>query len=303
MTAWQKRHTQRLLNIENSSIVYQFHKSDNVDLLSLTSNLSKCLESIENKEIYMSNPQGFNDPLDFKINLKNLVDRTPFDIQYIREAMTCLLKSEKLSQYLLDDYKQQHWLYNKELIRSLQEWAKFPDQDVTYLQGAFQERIKDFGVACFTSSWDNMLMWSHYANSHQGFCIEYAVSKFNLALSEKDFLQFDVQYYSQLPELCLTELLFSPHQSISRIFATKRIEWAYEREWRLVHILNKEKSVNLPEDMKASAIIMGAKCTSPIVIKRLNLIANKLDIPLYQSQITQCNDFKLNPAYINKDSA
>ncbi len=29
------------------------------------------------------------------------------------------------------------------------------------------------GVICFSSNYDNILMWSHYANNHKGICIEF----------------------------------------------------------------------------------------------------------------------------------
>lgn len=34
-----------------------------------------------------------------------------------------------------------------------------------------------FGVASLTTSFNNPLMWSHYANSHKGICIEYDLSE------------------------------------------------------------------------------------------------------------------------------
>lgn len=32
-------------------------------------------------------------------------------------------------------------------------------------------------MTCMTETYDNILMWSHYANSHKGICIEYDVKK------------------------------------------------------------------------------------------------------------------------------
>lgn len=36
-----------------------------------------------------------------------------------------------------------------------------------------QKTANRFRVSCFAQSPYSMLMWSHYANNHQGFCIEY----------------------------------------------------------------------------------------------------------------------------------
>lgn len=33
--------------------------------------------------------------------------------------------------------------------------------------------IYNYGVACFSRSHDNILMWSHYADGHSGICVEF----------------------------------------------------------------------------------------------------------------------------------
>ena len=35
------------------------------------------------------------------------------------------------------------------------------------------EKIEDYGIACFTTKNDNTLLWSHYADEHQGICLEF----------------------------------------------------------------------------------------------------------------------------------
>ena len=33
---------------------------------------------------------------------------------------------------------------------------------------------KSFGIACFSETYDSLLMWSHYADYHRGICLEYS---------------------------------------------------------------------------------------------------------------------------------
>lgn len=40
------------------------------------------------------------------------------------------------------------------------------------------ENTKDFGICCFSTSNDNIHMWSHYAESHKGICLEYDSTNF-----------------------------------------------------------------------------------------------------------------------------
>jgi hypothetical protein len=34
---------------------------------------------------------------------------------------------------------------------------------------------KEIGLLCFSRSWDNLLLWSHYAASHTGFCLGFDI--------------------------------------------------------------------------------------------------------------------------------
>lgn len=79
----------------------------------------------------------------------------------------------------------------------------------------------------------NELMWAHYANSHQGFCIEYDLDilKDNLT---KDFdirNYIHVEYANESPVITEGEDIFSIQR---KVFGTKSIPWEYESEIRLV---------------------------------------------------------------------
>ena len=42
------------------------------------------------------------------------------------------------------------------------------------MEGQFKENLlNNTRIICFSELYDSMLMWSHYAKYHQGFCIEY----------------------------------------------------------------------------------------------------------------------------------
>src|SRR5690606_2685577 len=36
---------------------------------------------------------------------------------------------------------------------------------------ARRDVLAHFGIACFTRTWDNLLMWAHYGRDHTGFCL------------------------------------------------------------------------------------------------------------------------------------
>lgn len=131
-------------------------------------------------------------------------------------------------------------------------------RDSKYLPAA-KEFLSKLTVSCFSiSGWNNQLMWSHYANSYTGICIEYDFTKIN------DFVGFiyPVEYSPCRPTLDFkdlgiigydTELQEFIHNdvNISAIFSyilSKNTCWSYENEWRIIDVgePNTPKFIDLP---------------------------------------------------------
>ena len=75
-------------------------------------------------------------------------------------------------------------------------------RDTTYTE-QLRNFLSKITVSCFsTSGWDNQLMWSHYANSYSGICVEYDLSKIS------DFVGFvyPVKYSKDRPTLSLQDV-------------------------------------------------------------------------------------------------
>lgn len=88
----------------------------------------------------------------------------------------------------------------------------------------------------------NELMWSHYANSHQGFCIEYDLEVLKKNLSPQFDMRglIDVIYQDNRPEITDTDSLDVIHK---KAFGTKSLAWKDENEVRLVFITQGLKPV------------------------------------------------------------
>ena len=57
-------------------------------------------------------------------------------------------------------------------------------KQITLLENTFADQKSSMGITCLSEVPDSLLMWSHYANNHRGFCVSYNL----LALNQK--LQF-----------------------------------------------------------------------------------------------------------------
>ncbi|HHK8601441.1 TPA: DUF2971 domain-containing protein, partial [Vibrio parahaemolyticus] len=109
--------------------------------------------------------------------------------------------------------------------------------------------VKSIGILSLSRTKRNILMWSHYAEEHKGFCIGFKES--NLLSSIETIEQHDVTYQSDLP---FDELLWAldayddaesrienqiTSESVREAFlkalvATKFSNWKYEYETRMV---------------------------------------------------------------------
>lgn len=103
-------------------------------------------------------------------------------------------------------------------------------------------------VTCFSASgWDNHLMWSHYANSYSGICVEYDFEKMDTFIG---FI-YPVKYSNIRPTVSLKDLgltgfeldengdLITEEVNINAIFSyllTKNKCWSYEEEWRIINV-------------------------------------------------------------------
>jgi hypothetical protein len=92
-------------------------------------------------------------------------------------------------------------------------------------------------VLCLTSTFHNEVMWGTYAESHYG-----CVLGFKAALVDSPFHDTKAINYSDTPAIVgsgLDFLLYGDSQelrqrTIEAVLYTKKSEWSYEQEWRLI---------------------------------------------------------------------
>ena len=99
------------------------------------------------------------------------------------------------------------------------------------------------GVVCFTTKYDNLLMWAHYANNHSGICIEFDSSaehfngKFkdnryeNIGILKKVNYQLERPTYIEPQEI----------ENNTSSWFIKSHEWEYEEEQRILISLDMAK--------------------------------------------------------------
>jgi hypothetical protein len=161
------------------------------------------LENLINGCIYFSKPENFNDPFDCKETIRF---REPKKSELIKYG-----NMSKTARFYIEQNRQS-WQAERERV------------------------LQQMGVACFSATTaDNILMWSHYADRHMGFCLEFdrGIDPFNRA--ERVIYS---RYYGIVPALLLLQKRNDPEfqekaQVVWSDKITKSTCWKYEREWRI----------------------------------------------------------------------
>ena len=178
-------------------------------------------------------------------------------------------------------------------------------EDVVKMQTTYQklekeleERIsKLFLVGCLADDYKNRLMWSHYGDSHKGFCIEYDYTGFD----RMDIVPFPVAYTHERVKIPWKAAITKDPEDIAnatKVFMqallTKDEAWSYEREWRI--LIHKKDNANLKMP-PISCIYIGALCKEKHK-KELVKIARKLKIPVKQMMIDR-GEYALHVVDVN----
>lgn len=189
------------------------------------------LKSLAEGTVWMSSPASFNDPFDCAINL----DRTK-----LKESVAHAVK-------LVSQDHEASTIESADLTSPENEAA------YTVLRASLAAHMASIGVLCLTESASEILMWSHYAQYHQGFCIEYRVDDDSLLKA----MARPVRYTDAYPSLSLKNLPADADENFIDICVyTKASQWSYEREWRVMSPVG-AKLYRAPAPV--SAVIFGAR--------------------------------------------
>ncbi|MDP1727215.1 MAG: DUF2971 domain-containing protein [Bacteroidota bacterium] len=225
---------------------------------------------LTHNEVYLSSPEEFNDPFDCGIeiayDLLQKDERLRFEyfstfVSRARKDLTPLQQSAEVEKLIAEKrYENNKWLeyvHNQSLL----------------------ELNKRFGFFCVTPVPDNILMWSHYSNSHKGFCVGFDSVKLFSLINGRGGQVFYRDNYPLISPL-LHPIEQSMHQTNSKAHF-----WNYEIEYRLMKHIKEGRILTLPPDVIRS-VILG--CSIPPqhkdeIVKTLK--ESQPNVMLYQASV------------------
>lgn len=170
----------------------------------------RTLESLRNHNLWISQPNSFNDPFD--CNTDN------YELDKIAPETASLLTNAGVNLDI-NDASNRHYF---DRLRHTK----------------FVEKANEFGILCITGNCASTLMWSHYSDSHRGFCMEFE----RAADGELDDLEIPrpVSYSHYCPDIDLDNSwnlasIDAFRSEIFKLVLVKAQEWQYEEEWRCIY--------------------------------------------------------------------
>ena len=239
------------------------------------------LDIIQNKRLYLNNPERFNDPFDCLLDSDEIASRkaSSLIVNYFQfkdlynfalnnfdsiiknkdSARKILTYGNNLKKVLKLNPFYKRWNYIDEINNKFGNATTKKEANISasnyYLtiKNTMKSIRNNSLVYCFSKTNKSILLWSHYADSHKGVCVEFEVEP-----TEKDMVEviysseiskFDiVSVTSKILALDFLNVRFNPsdddfNKKIMKPYYTKALDWKYEEEVRYVLSKNSTERV------------------------------------------------------------
>ena len=137
-------------------------------------------------------------------------------------------------------------------------------------------QIGYIGIYSMSKTFQNELLWSYYANSHKGFCIEYESSEMILEKSKSIIFPkiIEIDYKKNPPIYSLKGMdNIDYDQFLTMLIGTKSYPWKHEDEIRLLFNENGEQEIS---NTSIKSIIFGARASKEDINNTIKIMSNKI---------------------------
>lgn len=214
-----------LINRRKISYLYKYRTGNDFDI-----------ENLNNNQLSAAKFFKFNDPFEFQ----NYIDSKIVIETY--KILTGKDYSDKLDDIEKNTLPNEHefWNFYNRLIQSALKYKR------------------SYNICCLSEKKDSLLMWSHYANEHKGFNIEYKTTE----IFDMHPILCPILYTEKMPSFASGE---NEIVNFSKLLFTKSLEWEYESEWRIARLGTEDyEFIQTP---KPTAIYTGCRIDSELFNK------------------------------------
>lgn len=252
------------------------------------------LRMITEAEVFYAQPKTFNDPLDCNPSFEADIGRLELEKTLYRLLRARMSKEDAWKA--ID--------YNRYMSTEHGDYQTDPEVDdglrrnVAYqVEREINQQLGVQGVLSFSQTWRSGLMWSHYADEHRGFCIEYDTTDMaHPNLAPVSYRAPRAIKASDLYAWKLEKSEAAKRRVLDTYFYSKSSEWRYEKEWRDITPDYGLKGV----EYRMSAIHFGMRCDRSVMSSIVKLLDDNDNIDLYEVY-PQKNNFRLSRQLVDRD--
>lgn len=273
---------------------------------------NKELENFEADTVWLSSPSEYNDPYDCAMTAQmgeisqaitekhfdRLIANPNVEEYFTVEELNSVRcsKEDPVIQLILKGLEKDEILSSDKRSRAKAIFKDFSNKNQREILRAINNNNQRHMKVCsFSTINDSVVMWSHYANNHKGFCIEYNLE--TLPPEDKTWKYLcPVIYTDNLFDASKHLLEFVYNKSTINLLGIlaalhKSTEWKYEKEWRLVlPEINPDsgRSYKMPSP---TAVYLGARISNDAKCKIIET-ASKKGIKVYKMRLSE-SKFKM----------
>jgi hypothetical protein len=215
---------------------------------------------LTDNEIFFASPRHFNDPFDCRIPIDFLTGtKTQVKEYYMmvsKEQWPDLNRDQRKSKVMEHTNNHMEKRKDPEFVREFHDYYR-------------EQVFSSFGVLSLSRTCKNILLWSHYADGHQGYCVGFDTAQLRQLVNLKRHLwlkaaekMFKVHYpednaFPKLLFFGVGPTMEEKMELLNKSLSVKSKVWEYEEEWRYIIMYATDKKVVLPEGV-ITTVILGA---------------------------------------------
>jgi Protein of unknown function (DUF2971) len=183
------------------------------------------LVNLIRRELYFSKPESLNDPYDCD---------PPFEITKAhRTQKNIKLLFDKIRSYEIGKSGIDSSAFDALYLTDGNPNKRF-ERDFIDNPNSIREQIKSrVGVTCFSKYPDNFLLWSHYTDKHQSFCLEFDTSILQQDYPGTIIYEIDYPKLNKIIRFDIVDVLNNSERMLELLLTRKSYSWRYEEEYRI----------------------------------------------------------------------
>ena len=212
------------------------------------------------RELWFAAPKDFNDPFDCNLRLEvkgSDKEKHALLLKICQDGGPAEVSCDSLEEI-------------ESALSGKTPWKDFPKIFSDAQDEQCREIYEESSAFCWSAIGNSVSMFSYYADSHRGICLEFEVSPEDEIGGVKPII-----YSADLPELNYVKLRGHPDRLAESLVFTKSLSWSHEQEWRVFRHKESYGPVGF-QDHHLKRIILGCAGSDKDRLRRKEVVTNLL---------------------------